>query len=97
MDRPPIVLQCTLPTSNKQQTQKETRIVHLYIKYIHINQYNTHHTHGLMLAITIPVKDLNLQRTVHVTVAQRGHGNLHRGPDGIQGIVNLGTLPHHRV
>lgn len=50
-----------------------------------------------MLAVAVPVKDLDLQGTVHVSVAQRSHGDFGRGPDGIQGIVDLGALPDHSV
>lgn len=50
-----------------------------------------------MLAVAIPIKDLNLERSVHIPVTQSRHGNLDRRPDRIQGIVDLGALPHHRV
>jgi hypothetical protein len=50
-----------------------------------------------MLAIAVPVKDLNLQRAVTIVVAKGYHGNLYRSPDGIQGIVNALAFPHHGV
>jgi len=84
--------------SRTHNFHKEKNVLRIFIKHSHTNiAKNTHHAHGLVLAIAIPVKNLNLQRTIHVTVTQRRHGNLDRGPDGIQGIVDLGTLPHHRV
>lgn len=54
-------------------------------------------SHGLVLAAGLPVKDCDLQGSVEVAVAERDHGDLHRLPGGIQGIVDLDTLPHHRV
>lgn len=54
-------------------------------------------SHSHVLAAAVPVKDLDLQGSVHVAVAQGCHRDLGRRPDGIQGTVDLAALPHHRV
>ena len=50
-----------------------------------------------MLAVAVPVEDLDLEGSVDIAVAQRRHGDLGGWPDGTQGVVDLIALPHHRV
>ena len=57
----------------------------------------TYHAHGLVLAVAVPVEDLDLQGPVHVTIAQAAHGDLGRLEHRAQVVVHLVALPHHRV
>ena len=50
-----------------------------------------------MFPILIPIIDSDLQWPVLVTIAERSHGDLRFGPDGIQGIVDLDGFPHYSV
>jgi hypothetical protein len=63
-------------------------------KYMHTT---LHLPHRIVLAIAVPVEDLNLQGAVAIVVAKGYHGDLYRSPDGIQGIVNALAFPHHGV
>jgi len=42
-----------------------------------MTQTKTHHAHGLVLAVLVPVENLDPQGAVDVPVAQAAHRNFH--------------------